>query len=162
MNKNLKIFERIVRRSTELPTLDGDINREDSIETHPFDQRNIHPKIARSVRKLFDDGHFSHATFEAFKILDIEVRNVSKINESGEKLMLKAFNENSPSIRLTQLNTTSEVDEQRGYKFFFSGSLVAIRNPRGHDLKLDTIDLCLDHLSVASALLRRLENRHLP
>lgn len=162
MNQNLKYFERIVRKTSTHATTNHDEDKEVSFENHPFDQRNIHPMISRSVKKLFDDGHFSQATFEAFKIIDIEVRSLSKINESGERLMLNAFNEKSPSIQLTTLGTISEIDEQRGYKFFFSGSFVAIRNPRGHDIKTDTIDLCLDHLSVASALLRRLEKRHLP
>jgi uncharacterized protein (TIGR02391 family) len=72
--------------------------------------------------------------------------------------MHRAFSETSPLIQLTPLKTESEVDEQRGYRFLFAGSIVAIRNPRGHELTLpDTPDQCLDHLGLASALLRRLE-----
>ena len=54
----------------------------------------------------------------------------------------------------------SEKDEQKGFQFMFAGSVSAIRNPRGHEVSLaDPIDLCLDHLSVASMLLRRMEGR---
>ena len=74
--------------------------------------------------------------------------------------MMRAFSADTPLIRLTQLSNTSEKDEQEGYKFIFSGAIQAIRNPRGHEVNLpDTIDMCLDHLSIASALLRRLEQR---
>ena len=109
--------------------------------------------------KLFNNGHFSQATFEAFKYLDNIVKGISGINESGFKLMMAAFAEANPKIRLTGLSTQSEIDEQSGFKFIFAGSMSAIRNPRGHDITTDTIDRCLDHLSFASVLLRRLEDR---
>lgn len=109
-------------------------------------------------KKLFDDGHYAQATFEAYKLLDKEVAHYAQASETGEKLMMKAFNEESPLIQLTDLSTTSKKDEQRGFKFIFSGSVVAIRNPRGHEYGMkDTPTDCLDHLSLASMLLRRLE-----
>jgi hypothetical protein len=54
--------------------------------------------------------------------------------------------------------SVSEKDEQKGYQFLFAGSILAIRNPRGHEYALvDSPDTCLDHLGFASQLLRRLE-----
>jgi hypothetical protein len=38
-----------------------------------------------------------------------------------------------------------------------AGAMLAIRNPRGHENLIDTPDRCLDHLSLASLLIRRLE-----
>ena len=55
-------FESIVRRAyrfTEAPS-------DPTGEIHPFDYRDIH-SIPSQVRNLFDDGHFSQATFETFK-----------------------------------------------------------------------------------------------
>lgn len=73
--------------------------------------------------------------------------------------MMKAFSEMSPLIRLNKLGNISERDEQEGYKFIFSGSLMAIRNPRGHETGLkESPTECLDHLSLASMLLRKLES----
>ena len=134
------------------------VSDEPVFELHPFDERNIHPDIDAVSKRLFDDGHYSQATFEAYKLLDRKVQNLAKINESGVKLMMKAFSEQSPLIKLTNLSNTSEKDEQEGYKFIFSGAIQAIRNPRGHEFGLqDSPTLCLDHLSLASLLLRRLE-----
>ena len=83
---------------------------------------------------------------------------MASLAESGVKLMMKAFSEQSPLIQLTNLVSTSEKDEQEGYKFIFSGAVMAIRNPRGHDYGVkDSPTECLDHLSLASLLLRRLE-----
>lgn len=73
--------------------------------------------------------------------------------------MMKAFNEQSPLIRLTDMSSTSQKDEQEGYKFIFSESVMAIRNPRGHEYGVrESPTECLDHLSLASLLLRRLES----
>lgn len=155
MSSSLAGFERIARVANEL-SYGAEEEREQS---HPFDERNIHPELSRVALKLFNNGHYSQATFEAFKFLDNKVKKLSGINESGVKLMMSAFAEANPKIRLTPLSTQSEIDEQSGYKFIFAGSMSAIRNPRGHDLTTDPIDRCLDHLSFASVLLRRLEDR---
>jgi len=131
----------------------------DSLEViHPFDERNIHPEIRKNSLKLFDDGHYSQATFEAFKYVDNRVKSISGIKASGEKLMQAAFKDDGSAIALNTLANDSEVDEQRGYRFIFAGSVAAIRNPRGHEVNLpETTDACLDHLSFASLLLRRLD-----
>lgn len=147
-------FELVVRRARSVT-----VARSEPVGgSHPFDERNIHSRIHGTSKQLFDDGHYALATFEAYKLIDKEVSALAKVSESGVKLMMKAFSEQSPLIRLTDLKTISEKDEQEGYKFIFSGSVMAIRNPRGHEYGVkDSPTECLDHLSLASMLLRRLE-----
>lgn len=126
---------------------------------HAFDERNIHPRLPAVVRELFDNSHYSQATFEAYKFVDKEVQRFSGSKKSGFKVMMQAFAVESPLIRLTPLASTSEKDEQRGFQFIFAGSILAIRNPRGHECDIiDSPDQCLDHLSLASLLLRRLDD----
>jgi uncharacterized protein (TIGR02391 family) len=150
MASRLQRFEAIARKI--VPSIEVEPS------LHPFDTRNIHPGLPSKVRELFDDGYFPEATFEAFKFLDKTVERHSGLAESGYKLMMSAFNETSPKIALTPLHTTSEKDEQQGYKFIFVGGVLAIRNPRGHEHSIvDDPDNCLDHLSFVSLLLRRLE-----
>ena len=151
----LQLFELAVRRAQSVT----EARSEPVGGTHPFDDRNIHTRIQNTSKRLFDDGHYALATFEAYKLLDKEVATLAKLSESGVKLMMKAFNEQSPLIRLTDMSTTSQKDEQEGYKFIFSGSVMAIRNPRGHEYSVgESPTECLDHLSLASLLLRRLES----
>jgi len=50
----------------------------------------------------------------------------------GFKLMMKAFNPDSPIIKLTHLSTQSEKDIQQGYMHIFAGSMMGIRNPKAH------------------------------
>lgn len=154
MDSELPWFERIARRAY----LFTSGKREAERALHPFEERNIHQRLPAKVKELFDDGHYAEATFNAFKFIDKEIQRLARINESGFKLMMDALNESSPLVRLTPCSTVSETDEQKGYRFIFAGSILAIRNPRGHEYDvIDSPDACLDHLSLASLLLRRLE-----
>lgn len=155
MDKLFSSFEKIVRKAGQFTHAKS----EPVGGLHPFQERNIHASLPKKVLKLFDDGHYPEATFEAFKFLDNEVKRHSGINKSGTNLMEEAFTVKSPLIKLTLLATQNEIDEQSGFQRIFSGSILAIRNPRGHGFNLiDTLDQCLDHLGLASLLIRRLED----
>jgi uncharacterized protein (TIGR02391 family) len=154
VNNNFLLFERIVRRANQF----SQERTQPAEGFHPFDEKNIHPRLPSIVRDLFDDGHYAQATFEAYKFLDKEVQKHSASTENGFKLMMQAFAAESALIRLNSLSSTSEKDEQKGFQFLFAGSVLAIRNPRGHEHSVvDSPDKCLDHLILASMLLRRLE-----
>lgn len=163
MARSLDWFEGVVRVTPNrvgISEADGDVAAEAVSEQHwhPFDKRNIHPGLPNKVRTFFDNGHYPESTFEAFKYLDKLVQRFAKSSKSGEKLMLEVFSETAPVLKLTPLSTQSEIDEQRGYRFLFSGGVVGIRNPRGHEVdQLDDVDMCLDHLAFVSLLIRRLE-----
>jgi uncharacterized protein (TIGR02391 family) len=127
MSDALSFFERFARKAKNYGTLDPS----ETQDVHPFDERNIHPDIAGVSQRLFDDGHYSHATFEAFKLIDNLVQSLTGIPETGHKLMMNAFNEVGPKIQLNDLQTLSDKDEQFGFRFVFAGSMSAIRNSRG-------------------------------
>ncbi len=109
------------------------------------------------MRKLFDDGHYPEATIHAFKYLENKVHKHSGINnQTGQALMMAAFD--ASKIKLNAGVTLSDTDEQEGYRFIFAGGTRGIRNPRAHEPDIvDDPDICLDHLSFVSMLLRRLE-----
>ena len=162
---SLELFEKIVRTAQNVGVPRVTEADAESAGVHPFDERNIHPAIVKVSLKLFDNGHYPQATFEAFKYIDNQVKKVSGIQETGYKLMMQAFDENKPKIQLNDMKSMSDRDEQLGFRYIFAGSASGIRNPRGHDNeddRPDGIDLCLDHLSVASVLLRTLDARKLP
>lgn len=158
MSGVLDRFERIARSvgAEPPPPLLTTVEPE---EPHPFEARNIHPDLPASVRKLFDDGHWEQSVFEAFKFIEKEVKRLSQLrNKTGYVLMMDAFSEDKPKIKLNALITESEVDEQKGFKFIFAGAATGVRNPRGHEVDIgDTPDEALDYLGLASLLLRRLD-----
>jgi uncharacterized protein (TIGR02391 family) len=160
MRSPLERFERIVRSTstTTVPTSPTTAPA-DVADAHPFETRNIHPDLPKKVRKLFDDGHWEHSVFEAFKYVEKEVKRASGLRgKTGYALMMEAFNETKPKIPLNGLVTDSDVDEQRGYRAMFAGASAGIRNPRGHEVEIaDTPDEALDYLALASLLLRKLD-----
>lgn len=154
----LDLFEQIVRRIRAQEPVDEVTPTFNGKPLHPFELRNVHAGFPVKVRKLFDDGHGAEATFHAFKYVEKVVQKHASSAQIGEKLMMAVFNETGPAVKLNALSSPSEQDEQRGYRFIFSGAIVAIRNPGGHEITLsDDPDVCLDHLAFASLLLRRLE-----
>ncbi|GLQ37585.1 hypothetical protein GCM10007908_12050 [Rhizobium albus] len=156
MSNALRLFERIVRNSSKA---DASKSYADPLPVHPFDERNLHPEVAAVAVRLFDDGHYSEATFAAFKLLEKSVKKASGCADLGFNLMMTAFNEGKPVIKLNSFTSDSDKDEQKGYRHIFAGAMSGIRNPRGHDNRQDPIDLCLDHLVLSSLLLRILEGR---
>lgn len=161
MNGSLGRFERVVRSigAEVVGPIPAPVETAEQEEPHPFESRNIHPDLPTKVRKLFDDGYWEQSVFEAFKFIEKEVKRISGIHgKTGYQLMMDAFNENSPKVQLNGLATESEIDEQKGFKFIFSGAATGIRNPRGHEVDIgDTPDEALDYLALASLLLRRLD-----
>ncbi|MDP2383475.1 MAG: hypothetical protein Q8N00_11795 [Nitrospirota bacterium] len=77
--KQLLVFERIARRAHLFSDEEVKLGPVD----HPFDIRNMHAALPEHVKKLFDNSHYSQATFEAFKYLDKEVARISKISQTG-------------------------------------------------------------------------------
>lgn len=140
-----------------LPASSTDTN---DYREHPFEERNVHPKLHDISLRLFDNGHYSQSAFEAFKFLDNEVQRVANMYDvTGSKLMDRAFGGEKAVIRLNENVSISDKDEQKGYHFLFKGSVLAIRNPRGHDHSIDdSPESCLDFLGLASMLLRRLHD----
>lgn len=154
MADSFSLFESVVRKASNYT----EARSEPAGGLHPFDERNIHPKVDAVAKRLYDDGYYSQATFEAYKLLDKQVATLSKLNESGVKLMMTVFSDQQPLIKLSDTGTLSGKDEQLGYRNIFAGAMSAIRNPRGHEHSFhETPTQCLDYLSLASMLLRRLE-----
>ncbi len=155
MVRDLERFEQIVRTAHVLT--EGEAQLDSAV--HPFDARNIHPDLPTEVRRLFDNGHYAQATFEALKYLDEEVQRISGDSDFGKSLMMRMFGGTPPKLPLNPGMTLSELSEQEGYKFIFAGAMAGIRNPRGHKSGVvDDPDTCLDHLSLTSMLLRKLED----
>jgi uncharacterized protein (TIGR02391 family) len=156
MHDGLSELERIARQAHRYSHVER--SGASAVPEHPFVVRDIYDGFPPKVRKLFDDGHYAEATFAALKYLDQTVQRLSALSKSGEGLMMEAFKEDGPKIQLTPCVTTTERDEQKGYRFLFAGAAVGLRNPRGHEAVVaDDLETCLSHLSFATMLLRRLD-----
>ena len=118
----------------------------------------LHPALRADVHADFLAGKFGKAVFGAFKIVEMQVRKVSRLTESehGAVLMQVAFNEkNGP---LTDPNESPT--QQKALRLLFEGALGRFRNPEGHTDRVfaDAMEP-MQEVMLASRLLRLLEGR---
>jgi uncharacterized protein (TIGR02391 family) len=123
-----------------------------------YDSIIVHPVIRKVSRKLYSDGHYSPAIFEAFKALNYMVKEKSGESGDGQDLMAKTFNEDKPTLRLNSMSSSSDKDEQAGFRFLYMGAMRGIRNPKAHDFvgQRDPIRT-LHYLALANLLATRID-----
>jgi uncharacterized protein (TIGR02391 family) len=98
-----------------------------------FENVELHSRVAEVSGKLLRDGHYPQAIFEAFKALEEYVREKSGIKDKiGVDLMSHVFSENRSILNIKCSRPETEKEEQQGFKFLFMGSMLGIRNPKGH------------------------------
>lgn len=121
----------------------------------------LHPKIQKASKSLFRDKHYSQAILEAYKIVFMEIKDISGVRRLSDKpLAEKVFSLNDPIIKLNNLDTDYDEDEQKGFMLIFSGAALGIRNPKAHDIVVQKDpQRTLEYLSFASLLMARLGER---
>jgi uncharacterized protein (TIGR02391 family) len=120
---------------------------------------NLHPQVIAVAGDLFADGHFDSAVSEAFKSLDIRVRDLIGSTQSGTKLMGEAFGGQNPRLDVSESEGQSGRDEQEGFGALFRGAMLGVRNPKAHEpFKAVDPQRALEYLGFASLLHRRLDN----
>ncbi len=121
-----------------------------------FDKMKFHPKVVEASRTLFRDGHYSDAIFRAFTSVCAFVKGKSGSSLDGKSLMSTVFSETNPIIKLNDLSSPLDRDEQEGFKFLFMGGQIGIRNPKAHDnIVQSDPNRTLEYLSLASLLMKR-------
>ena len=157
------ILQSIIDKHAILQTETQPISKREPKDTdelllYLFDSMQFHPKIVQASRKLFEDGHYADAILRAFIEVNSFVKAKTGLELDGKALMSRVFRIENPVIKLNELKTQSEKDEQEGFMFLFMGAMVGIRNPKAHDNIIQRNPLrTLEYLALASMLMRRAE-----
>jgi uncharacterized protein (TIGR02391 family) len=121
----------------------------------PFPE--IHPTIASSVYPMYLRGDYDTAVFQAFKEVEISVRNAARLGNDrlGCPLMRDAFNP-----KTGPLSDTKEVPgEQTALMELFAGAIGYFKNPGSHrEVELTAIEAA-EAIMLASRLLRIVDTR---
>ena len=121
-------------RTPEIFELKEDEVTEDQLLLEQFDGLIRDSGLRRVCRKLFADGHYAIAVEKAYVYIEKMVRIKSGQSETyGVDLMHQVFNPDNAIIRLNQLKTRTDKSEQDGYRYFFAGAMMGLRNPRAHE-----------------------------
>jgi len=98
----------------------------------------FHEKVKELALDDFQRGEYLNAVRKVFIEINHQVKEKYK-NRTGKeldgyKLMVEAFNpDNIDVLSLNSLSSESERNIQNGYRWFFAGSMLAIRNPSAHE-----------------------------
>ena len=123
-----------------------------------FDACQFHPEIKGHCRKLYGQENYFHAVFEAAKMYNNLVKSKTGGDDDGEKLMLRAWDPNKGSLKISSGTSKTDINFQEGIKFLSAGLIRAVRNPTAHeshdDWPINQQD-ATDILSLISFLLRQ-------
>lgn len=146
------------RARTTAETLDEAESRLKTIQAK-FKGRRLHPEVLKYCRtELLQDNYF-HAVFEATKGLAQRIRDLSKVDADGAKLIDNVFSLQTPILAINTLQTETEQSEHKGFAALLKGCFAAVRNPLAHEPKIlwEGEDDAADYLSLISLLHRRLD-----
>jgi uncharacterized protein (TIGR02391 family) len=119
-----------------------------------LDAFDLDPQLRGRVAPLFRDGHFANAIEDACKVLDLLVKLRSGREDlSGTELMQAIFSERSPVLRFNDGVTETDKSEQKGMMFLFSGTMLALRNPRAHGFQPDDAATAIQVISFINFLI---------
>ena len=119
---------------------------------------NLHSAVQSAAGELFADGHYETSVSEAFKSIEVRVRELTGLNRSGAALMGDAFRADGSALDVAGHEGRTGDDEREGFMHLFRGTMIGIRNPGAHELfKSGDPQQALEYLGFASLLHRRID-----
>lgn len=114
---------------------------------------DLSAEIVQAVGNRLETGQYTDAILAATRLLTRVLREKSGAEGDGAQLVGQALGGNSPLIRLNNLQTQSERDEQKGYESLIRGFYVGIRNFRTHEEVQDEENFCIRALIMIDTFL---------
>jgi uncharacterized protein (TIGR02391 family) len=118
----------------------------------------LHPIVYKSAYRHFQDGYYREAVLNSIiGVFDL-IRQRTGLETDGVSLIGTAFSLDDPYLILSNLDTKSGENDQKGFLQIFQGAYVGIRDPKSHTLEHDlTREKTAQYLIFASLLARRVE-----
>jgi len=142
--------------SAKITVQEGSIDRTvEHIEDFNF---LLHPEIARNALPQYKNGHFRDAVLNSIIAVFELIKKKTGLKDDGDKLIGKAFSLKNPYLILSEIDSDSGQNDQKGFIQIFKGAYQGIRNPKAHSLTHDLTPLtAAQYLVFASLLARRVD-----
>ncbi len=118
----------------------------------------LHPIILKHSYQLYKDGHLRESVFNAITAIYDFIRDKTGLEEDGDRLIGQAMSIHSPVLILSEIDSESGQNDQKGFMQIFKGAYQGIRNPKAHSLMHDLTPIkAAQYLVFASLLARRVD-----
>jgi uncharacterized protein (TIGR02391 family) len=139
----------------------SDAEKRASLLLTKLKDRDVHLDVIKFCKsELLQDNYF-HAVFEATKSVADKIRQMTGLTGDGAEIVDITFKVNNPILKINNLETDTEISEQKGFANLLKGFFGLFRNTTAHAPKITwTIDEkdALDMMSMASLMHRKLDN----
>lgn len=118
----------------------------------------LHPEITRNALQQYKNGHLRDAVLNSIiSVFDL-IREKTGLRDDGDRLIGKAFSLENPYLILSEIDSESGQNDQKGFIQIFKGTYQGIRNPKAHSLTHDLTPLkAAQYLVFVSLLARRVD-----
>jgi uncharacterized protein (TIGR02391 family) len=103
------------------------------------------------------DDHIVEAVFEALKAVEVRIRDMSAVDQTGTKLIGQVFGGNAPARRLTKRSGRLGQDEHEGRRLMLIGASRGVRNLGAHEPEGIEPASAIELLGLASQFMRWLD-----
>lgn len=97
----------------------------------------LHPVILESSYEQFRSGRYRDAVLNSVVATFDLIRRRSGLDKDGAQLIGEVFSLDAPKLILSELDTESGRNEQKGFIQILQGTYLGIRNPKAHSLVTD-------------------------
>lgn len=150
MNSAIGILNKAVKRAT----LEQRQNKNPVVGFEHL----LHPMIVQSSMGFYVQGNWREAVLNSIIAIFDLIRSRTGSHEDGDRLINQVMSPNDPVLILSELETDSGQNDQKGFMQIFKGAYQGIRNPKAHTLNHDLNELkAAQYLVLASLLARRID-----
>jgi uncharacterized protein (TIGR02391 family) len=118
----------------------------------------LHHLVVKAGGGLYADGHVAQAVFEAMKAVEVRIRGITGLDESGTKLIGQAFGGMGPKWKLSKRAGRLGEDEHEGRRLMLLGASQAVRNLGAHEIEGIDDASAIELLGLASQFMRWLDD----
>jgi uncharacterized protein (TIGR02391 family) len=154
-----------VRKTARATNLDDALARANRLKEE-LRRRRVHAEVIRFCDAEIVAKNYFHSVFEAMKSITSRLRTLSGATSDGAALVDATFGFGKAAAPIAAINTLqseTELGQQRGFVSLLKGLYGMVRNPLGHEAKIEwdmSEQDCLDILTTVSFIHRTLDSSH--
>jgi uncharacterized protein (TIGR02391 family) len=123
----------------------------------------LHPVVFEHAYQQYQNGHLRDAVLNSVVAVFDLIRERTGLKNDGQALISEALSLDKPRLILSELESESGRNDQKGFLQILTGAYIGIRNPKAHSLRHDLDEnKAIQYLLFASLLARRISEAKIP